>query len=84
MYLSRDAWYTYVVPDIGTGGFGEMYRRVFMQLGLSIFLPLVRLAALSLGQWRDGQDHPRLLGKVFATYSPSQHRSYSQSGKSPR
>ena len=42
MYLSSNAWYTTVVPDRATGNFGELYRRVFKQLGLSIYLPLVR------------------------------------------
>ena len=41
MYTSTGAWYTKVVPGIGAGGFGELYKRVFKQLGLSIFLPLV-------------------------------------------
>ena len=41
MYLSCNAWYTDIVPKIATGEFGELYRRVFKQLGLSIFLPLV-------------------------------------------
>ena len=41
MYLSCDAWYTKTVPTIELGDFGGLYRRVFMQLGLSIFLPLV-------------------------------------------
>lgn len=41
MYLSTGAWYTQSVPGLGSGGFGDLYRRVFMQLGLSIFLPLV-------------------------------------------
>lgn len=41
MYLSCNAWYTDVVPNIAVGEFGELYRRVFKQLGLSIFLPLV-------------------------------------------
>ena len=43
MYTSTGAWYTKVVPGIGSGGFGELYKRVFKQLGLSLFLPLVSL-----------------------------------------
>lgn len=42
MYTSTGAWYTKVVPGVGSGGIGELYKRVFKQLGLSIFLPLVR------------------------------------------
>lgn len=42
MYTSSEAWYTKTLPP-DSGGFGAIYRRVFMQLGLSLFLPLVRL-----------------------------------------
>lgn len=42
MYLSTDAWYTDFLPQ-NSGGYGEIYRRVFKQLGLSIFLPLVSI-----------------------------------------
>ena len=41
MYTSDDNWYVKVIPDLGPGGFGELYKRVFKQLGLSLFLPLV-------------------------------------------
>ena len=41
MYLSCNAWYTKSVPTVEIGELGDLYRRVFMQLGLSIFLPLV-------------------------------------------
>ena len=41
MYMSVDAYYTKFLPGLGSGGFGELYRRVFKQLGLSLFLPLV-------------------------------------------
>ncbi|TLD29741.1 sodium bile acid symporter family protein [Venturia nashicola] len=40
MYTSTGAWYTKVLPH-DDGGYGEIYRRVFKQLGLSIFVPLV-------------------------------------------
>lgn len=43
MYTSSGAWYTDILPRTRTGEFSEIYRRVFMQLGLSIFLPMVRL-----------------------------------------
>ena len=39
MYTSTGAWYTKVLPT-GGGGYGEIYRRVFKQLGLSLFLPM--------------------------------------------
>lgn len=39
MYLSSNAWYTDVLPA-EAGGYGEIYRRVFKQLGLSLFLPM--------------------------------------------
>ncbi|KAJ4356950.1 hypothetical protein N0V95_002893 [Ascochyta clinopodiicola] len=38
MYLSSGAWYTQVLEK--GSGYGEIYRRVFMQLGLSLFLPM--------------------------------------------
>ncbi|KAI9875091.1 MAG: hypothetical protein M1830_008885 [Pleopsidium flavum] len=41
MYIQSGAWYTQILPRTRAGGFGELYQRVFMQLGLSIFLPLV-------------------------------------------
>ena len=47
MYLSCNAWYTDIVPNIATGEFGELYRRVFKQLGLSIFLPLVSVNSVT-------------------------------------
>lgn len=39
MYSSTGAWYTHVLPSAG-GAYSEIYRRVFKQLGLSLFLPL--------------------------------------------
>ena len=42
MYTSTGTWYTKILPDVRHGEFGELYSRVFMQLGLSIFLPLVQ------------------------------------------
>lgn len=39
MYIARGAWYTKPLPE--GGSFGELYKRIFIQLGLSIFLPLV-------------------------------------------
>ena len=41
MYIASNAWYTDILPKSGEGSYGEIYKRVFKQLGLSIFLPLV-------------------------------------------
>ncbi|KAF1914060.1 SBF-like CPA transporter family-domain-containing protein [Ampelomyces quisqualis] len=38
MYLSSGAWYSKVL--VHGEGYGEIYRRVFMQLGLSLFVPM--------------------------------------------
>ena len=46
MYLASGAWYTEPLPRTGPGEFGELYRRVFKQLGLSMLLPLVRTSSL--------------------------------------
>jgi solute carrier family 10 (sodium/bile acid cotransporter), member 7 len=41
MYTLSGAWYTRSIPPISQGGgYGELYRRVFKQLGLSLFLPM--------------------------------------------
>lgn len=40
MYTSVPTWYNAVLPP-ASGHFGEMYRRVMKQLGLSIYVPLV-------------------------------------------
>jgi solute carrier family 10 (sodium/bile acid cotransporter), member 7 len=39
MYLSAGAWYSDVIPNQATG-YAGLYRRVFMQFGLSIYLPM--------------------------------------------
>ncbi|KAL6712380.1 hypothetical protein ACN47E_000257 [Coniothyrium glycines] len=39
MYLSTGSWYSRVL--VHGGGYGEIYRRVFMQLGLSLFVPML-------------------------------------------
>ena len=44
MYVSSGAWYTEILPP--RGPLGAVYARVFKQLGLSIFLPLVRSSIL--------------------------------------
>lgn len=40
MYLAAGAWYSDAVP-MQSGGYGALYRRVFMQFGLSIYLPML-------------------------------------------
>lgn len=39
MYLLPDTWFSDVIPAQG-GGYNALYRRVFMQFGLSIYLPM--------------------------------------------
>lgn len=39
MYLAAGAWYADVIP-MQSGGYGALYQRVFMQFGLSIYLPM--------------------------------------------
>jgi sodium/bile acid cotransporter 7 len=39
MYLSSGAWYSKVLTN-GDDNYGEIYRRVFKQLGLSLFIPM--------------------------------------------
>ncbi|KAF2663091.1 sodium bile acid symporter family protein [Microthyrium microscopicum] len=39
-YTSSGAWYNSVLPA-EPGGYGELYKRVFKQLGLSVFIPLL-------------------------------------------
>ena len=40
MYISTGAWYTQSFAS-SSGNYGEIYRRVFKQLGLSIYLPML-------------------------------------------
>ena len=41
LYTKNNTWWTDILPKQDEGDYGEIYRRVFKQLGLSIFLPLV-------------------------------------------
>lgn len=67
MYLSSGAWYTDVLPV--PSSYGALYRRVFKQLGLSVFLPLVcstRFGSSKIGLTSDvgcGPNHPECLSK---------------------
>jgi sodium/bile acid cotransporter 7 len=40
MYTSTGAWYDSFLPA-NNGGYAELYRRVFKQLGLSVYVPMV-------------------------------------------
>ncbi|EME47924.1 hypothetical protein DOTSEDRAFT_69753 [Dothistroma septosporum NZE10] len=40
MYVTVPTWYNKILPD-STGNFTAIYRRVFKQLGLSIYVPMV-------------------------------------------
>jgi sodium/bile acid cotransporter 7 len=40
MYISTGAWYSHFLPSSGSH-YSEIYRRVFKQLGLSVYLPMV-------------------------------------------
>jgi len=42
-YIGTGAWYTKVLPA-EPGGYTALYRRVFKQLGLSVFIPMVNSA----------------------------------------
>lgn len=60
MYLSSGAWYSDVVPT-QQGGYQALYGRVFMQFGLSIYLPM------TVGQivrWF----FPKVVDKVFVQW----------------
>ncbi|KAF3035059.1 hypothetical protein E8E11_004749 [Didymella keratinophila] len=59
MYLSSGAWYSQVLEK--GSGYGEIYRRVFMQLGLSLFLPMAAGQAVQYFV-------PRLCKKVFVEW----------------
>ncbi|PVI02351.1 hypothetical protein DM02DRAFT_589728 [Periconia macrospinosa] len=40
MYLSSGAWYAKVLINDSSSNYAEIYRRVFMQLGISLFIPI--------------------------------------------
>lgn len=42
LYLSGDAWYTRALEK-NENGYGEIFRKVFQQFGLTLFLPLVSI-----------------------------------------
>lgn len=55
MYTASNEWYTDILPT-DQGGYGEIYKRVFKQLGLSLFLPLV-WSILNLTIWTKQAKH---------------------------
>ena len=69
MYTASGAWYTGILPDKGSGGYGELYRRVFKQLGLSIFLPLVPYALHCGTTRRWANTRTRWLVNSYRTFS---------------
>ena len=48
MYILPRPWYTDFLPLAQVQNYAELYKRVFQQFGLSLFLPLVRPKCLSL------------------------------------
>jgi len=60
MYLSAGGWYAHIVPP-QSGGYGSLYRRIFLQLGLSIYL------AMFVGQLVR-RLFPKVVNKVFVDW----------------
>jgi len=60
MYLSAGGWYAHIVPP-QSGGYGSLYRRIFLQLGLSIYL------AMFVGQLVR-RLFPKVVNKVFVGF----------------
>ena len=58
-----------VVPGVGPGGFSGLYRRVFMQLGLSNFLPLVS-PTFSLSHGKRGWLWLKAVGQITRNIFP--------------
>ncbi|OAL22048.1 hypothetical protein AYO20_11284 [Fonsecaea nubica] len=68
MYLLSNAWYTDVIPS-QAGGYTALSRRVFMQFGLSIYLPM------TVGQVVR-HFFPRAVQKVFLDWNFSKIGSF--------
>ncbi|KAF2142307.1 uncharacterized protein K452DRAFT_331993 [Aplosporella prunicola CBS 121167] len=69
IYTSTDAWYTEILPK-NMGSYGETYRKVFAQLGFSVFLPLF-VGQIVMNAF------PALTKKVFADWKMSKLSSLS-------
>lgn len=74
-YLSNGAWYTQVLPR-EPGGYGALYARVFKQLGLSVFIPMVSPIA---GTAFKVTDNPRLSVRSFNISSQAPPKRCAQS-----
>ena len=87
LYTRNDDWWTDILPKQDEGAYGEIYRRVFKQLGLSIFLPMVysipSLVRLIL-QTKQAKRLRRLWVKLSKTSSPKQRKRSSSIGRSTR
>ena len=68
MYLAAGSWYTNAIP-MQDGGYGALYRRVFMQFGLSIYLPML------VGQICR-RLFPKLVNKVFVEWKVGKFGSF--------
>ncbi|KAF7167800.1 hypothetical protein CNMCM5623_000988 [Aspergillus felis] len=65
LYISTNVWYTDILPETSSG-FGETYRYVFKQLGLSVFVPLVKKVLL---EWKMSKlGSCALLVLIWSTY----------------
>jgi solute carrier family 10 (sodium/bile acid cotransporter), member 7 len=69
MYLSAGAWYTDFLPNSGSDNYAQIYRRVFKQLGLSIYVPMI------VGQVIQ-YFFPQLTKKVFSDWKLSKLGSF--------
>lgn len=72
MYLSAGAWYSDVVPP-QSGGYQALYRRLFMQFGLSIYLPMF------IGQIVR-RLLPKVVHKVFVQWKIAKFASFAMLG----
>lgn len=69
MYILPRPWYTDFLPLAQVDNYAELYKRVFQQFGLSLFLPLVRPTRPSL-QIQKTDALLRRLAKLYRTCFP--------------
>ena len=80
MYTLNGAWYTSILPQ-ESGGYSEIYKRVFKQLGLSVFVPMVYMSVAS----RDAVlTSDRLLARSCRMFSRSRRKRSLRNGSSVR